>query len=129
MLREGMKDYDDLALFRRKSGNAHFELRPVSDPSLSAGEADDEALLSRPPAQTTAPQGMLRQVVASPLNPPAQPALSLTTTAPEQALRARRARLAGLFRHPEPLPTSRAASSGTLLKPLLRRIAEQSRRI
>ena len=84
MLREGMKDYDDLALFRRKSGNAHFELRPVSDPSLSAGEAGDEAL-SRPPAQTTAPQGMLRQVVASPLNPPAQPALSLTTTAPEQA--------------------------------------------
>ena len=121
MLREGMKDYDDLARFRSKSGNAHFELRPV--PSLAAGQAGSGQL---PPLSgvTTAPR---RPAVISE-HPPEQPALHLEMAAQERDMRARRAQLAGLFRRPEPLPASRFPSSGTLLKPLLRRIAEQARR-
>lgn len=120
MLREGMKDYDDLARFRSKSGNAHFELRPV--PSLAAGQGSGQL----PPLSgvTTAPR---RPAVISE-HPPEQPALHLEMAAQERDMRARRAQLAGLFRRPEPLPASRFPSSGTLLKPLLRRIAEQARR-
>ncbi|KAF0809861.1 hypothetical protein A167_01401 [Alcanivorax sp. S71-1-4] len=115
-----MTDYDDLARFRSKSGNAHFELRPV--PSLAPAQTGNGECLPLSGA-ATAPR---RQVAAS-KSLPEQPALHLEMATQERDMRARRAQLAGLFRRPEPLPAGRLASSGTLLKPLLRRIAEQAR--
>lgn len=133
-----MTDYDELARFRKKSGNAGFRLRSVEQPAAAADASGNWRLFEEVAAQRVAgsePHAVSSELaVRAPAPAPApgspQPArmhdggaFSLGFVDDEAAAQ-RRVQLAGLFRRPEPTPgPAPSGEAPTLLKPLLSRIA------